>query len=69
MSKSVIRIMTTQDYEDIHALNTELGYAYDKDKVYKKIIAILEAGNDILLVAEMEGHVVGYAKRCMPIIC
>ena len=41
MSKSVIRIMTTQDYEDIHALNTELGYAYDKDKVYKKIIAIL----------------------------
>ena len=61
MSKSVIRIMTTQDYEDIHALNTELGYAYDKDKVYKKIIAILEAGNDILLVAEMEGHVVGYA--------
>lgn len=61
MSKSVIRIMTTQDYEDIYALNTELGYAYDKDKVYKKIIAILEAGNDILLVAEMEGHVVGYA--------
>lgn len=61
MSKSVIRIMAIQDYEDIHELNLELGYSYDKEKVYKKIIAILEAGNDILLVAEKDGHVVGYA--------
>lgn len=60
-SNVVIRIIATQDYEDIHDLNTELGYSYDKDKVYKKIIAILEAGNDILLAAEKDGHVVGYA--------
>jgi len=61
MSNAVIRMITTQDYEDIHDLNTELGYTYDKDKVYKKIISILEAGNDIVLVAEKDGHVVGYA--------
>ena len=48
MSNAVIRIIATQDYEDIYDLNTELGYAYEKDKVYNKIIAILEAGNDIL---------------------
>ena len=57
----MIRIIATQDYEDIYDLNTELGYAYEKDKVYNKIIAILEAGNDILLAAEKDGHVVAYA--------
>ncbi len=61
MSNAIIRMIATQDYEDIHDLNTELGYSYDKDKVYKKIIAILEAGNDILLVAEQDGRVIGYA--------
>ncbi|NBJ64186.1 GNAT family N-acetyltransferase [bacterium c-19] len=61
MSNAVIRIIATQDYEDIYDLNTELGYAYEKDKVYNKIIAILEAGNDILLAAEKDGHVVAYA--------
>jgi len=61
MSNAVIRMIATQDYEDIHNLNTELGYTYDKDKVYKKIINVLEAGNDIILVAEKDGKVVGYA--------
>lgn len=61
MKKAVIRMIAASDYEDIFALNQQLGYAYDKDKVYKKIISILEAGSDILLVAEVEGSVVGYA--------
>lgn len=61
MSNAVIRMIATQDYEDIHDLNTGLGYSYDKEKVYKKIISILEAGSDILLVAEVDGNVVGYA--------
>lgn len=61
MSKAVIRMIATQDYEDIHDLNTGLGYTYDKEKVYKKIISILEAGSDILLVADVDGTVVGYA--------
>lgn len=61
MSKAVIRMIATQDYEAIHDLNTGLGYTYDLEKVYKKIISILEAGSDILLVAEVDGAVVGYA--------
>ncbi|MCI8540672.1 MAG: GNAT family N-acetyltransferase, partial [Erysipelotrichaceae bacterium] len=61
MSNAIIRMIATQDYEDITDLNTELGYDYDKEKVYQKIISILEAGNDILLVAEQNGKVIGYA--------
>lgn len=61
MSNAVIRMIATKDFEDIHDLNSELGYTYDKEKVYKKIISLLEAGNDIILVAERDGHVIGYA--------
>lgn len=61
MSNAVVRMIATQDYEDIHDLNTELGYTYDQEKVYKKIISILEAGSDIVLVAEVDGKVIGYA--------
>ena len=61
MSNAVIRMIETKDFEDIHNLNNELGYTYDKEKVYKKIISLLEAGNDIILVAEKDGHVIGYA--------
>lgn len=61
MSKTVNRMIAIQDYKDIHVLNTELGYDYDEQKVYKKIISLLESGNDILLVAEVDGKVIGYA--------
>ena len=61
MSNAVIRMIETKDFEYIHNLNNELGYTYDKEKVYKKIISLLEAGNDIILVAEKDGHVIGYA--------
>ena len=47
MSNAVIRMIETKDFEDIHNLNNELGYTYDKEKVYKKIISLLEAGNDM----------------------
>lgn len=61
MKKAVIRMIAVSDYEDVFELNQQLGYDYDKDKVYKKIISILETGNDILLVAEVDDKVVGYA--------
>ena len=61
MSDLTIRRIATQDFEDVHELNTSLGYVYDKEKVYKKIISLLETGSDILLVAEKDGHVIGYA--------
>lgn len=61
MNDIVIRMIAIQDYKDVHNLNKQLGYEYDEQKVYKKIISILEAGSDILLVAECDGKVVGYA--------
>lgn len=61
MSKLTIRMIAAQDYHDIHELNCQLGYEYAEDKVYKRIISILEAGSDILLVADVDGEVVGYA--------
>lgn len=61
MENIIIRMIQISDFEDIHELNTQLGYDYDKKKVYKKIISLLESGNDILLVAQVGEKVVGYA--------
>ena len=38
------RRIKPEDYKDIHALNEKLGYSYDEDKVYERIISILETG-------------------------
>ena len=54
------RRIKPEDYKDIHALNEKLGYSYDGDKVYERIISILETGSDFITVAEDEGRVVGY---------
>ena len=54
------RRIKPEDYKDIHALNEKLGYSYDEDKVYERIISILETGSDFITVAEDEGRVVGY---------
>lgn len=35
--KYEIRRVTENDYLDIHALNQQLGYEYDKDKVKERI--------------------------------
>ena len=49
------RRIKPEDYKDIHALNEKLGYSYDEDKVYERIISILETGSDFITVAEDEG--------------
>ena len=54
------RRIKAEDYKDIHTLNEKLGYSYDVEKVYDRIISILETGSDIITVAEDEGNVIGY---------
>ena len=46
------RRIKAEDYKDIHTLNEKLGYSYDVEKVYDRIISILETGSDIITVAE-----------------
>ena len=59
------RRIKPEDYKDIHALNEKLGYSYDGDKVYERIISILETGSDFITVAEDEGRVVIFTDRLM----
>ena len=54
------RRIQPEDYKDIHVLNKKLGYSYDEEKVYDRIISILETGSDLITVAEDEGKVIGY---------
>lgn len=54
------RRIEPKDYRDICELNKKLGYYYDEDKVYNRIISILETGSDIISVAEEKGKVIGY---------
>lgn len=54
------RRIEPKDYRDIHELNKKLGYQYEEEKVYDRIVSILETGSDIISVAEDQGKVVGY---------
>lgn len=54
------RRIKPEDYKDIAKLNEKLGYSYDMDKVYERIISILETGSDIITVAVDGDHVIGY---------
>ena len=54
------RRIKPEDYKDIHRLNEKLGYSYDEEKVYGRIISILETGSDLITVAEDEEKVIGY---------
>lgn len=54
------RRIRPEDYKDIHKLNKKLGYFYDEEKVYGRIISILETGSDLITVAEDKGKVIGY---------
>lgn len=54
------RRIKPEDYKDIHALNEKMGYSYDAEKVYDRILSLLETGSDMITVAEVEGKVIGY---------
>lgn len=56
-----VRMMKATDVKDIHELNKQLGYEYEEHLVYERILSLLEAGNDILLVVEVDNKVIGYA--------
>lgn len=54
------RRIEADDYKDIYELNKKLGYQYEEEKVYDRIISMLETGSDIISVADHEGTVVAY---------
>lgn len=56
-----VRVMNALDTETIFALNKQLGYEYPKEFVHNRILSLLDAGNDILLIVEIDGEVAGYA--------
>jgi predicted N-acetyltransferase YhbS len=60
MLETIIRNVLPEDYEDISELNMELGYSYPKEKVKARIEYILMNTRDIILVAEVEGKVIGF---------
>lgn len=60
MEKYEIRRVSEDDYHSIHALNGQLGYEYDEEKVKERILNLLETGTDIISVLEIDNKVVGY---------
>lgn len=60
----VIRRIQPDDYKDIHVLNQQLGYEYKVEKVYERIVSLLETGTDIISVAQSQGNVIGYIHGC-----
>lgn len=59
-----VRKIKVEDYKAIHELNVKLGYDSNEEKVKRSIISLVEAGTDIILVAEKDGMVVGYVHGC-----
>lgn len=60
MDDVLIRRVTPYDYEDVYVLNIALGYEYPKEGLKERIKYILDNTRDIILVAEINGEVVGY---------
>ena len=56
----LVRSIAPNDYKFIFALNLELGYEFPEDKVETRIRDILDNTDDIILVADINGEVVGY---------
>lgn len=56
-----IRTMKPDDAKGVHRLNKQLGYQYPLAQTYDRILSLLDAGNDILLTAEDDGEIIGYA--------
>lgn len=59
MSELIIRNILPEDYEDVSGLIKELGYSYAKEEVKARIEHISINTRDIILVAEIEGKVIG----------
>lgn len=55
-------MMKAIDSSKIYELNKQLGYDYAEHLVYERILTLLDAGNDILLVVEANEEVIGYAQ-------
>lgn len=61
MAEIIIRDAGIQDAEALVELNRlEMGYEYPVEKTKEKLAALLAGGKDKILVAEMDGAVVGY---------
>jgi len=60
MSDIKIRKVKQSDFKDIFELNCDLGYEYPKEKTEQRIRYILENTEDVILVAELGGEIVGY---------
>ncbi|MCI8272001.1 MAG: GNAT family N-acetyltransferase [Erysipelotrichaceae bacterium] len=56
-----VRIMNADDAAGVYRLNQQLGYDYPMEEVYGRILSLLDAGNDILLVVECGSEMIGYA--------
>lgn len=61
MAEVTIREARTEDAQALARLNREeMGYDYPPDKTKEKLSLLLESGKDKILVAELDGAVVGY---------
>ena len=56
-----IRRIETKDAADIQKLNTQLGYQYPAEQIAKRIDSLLYSSSDVILTAELDGTVIGYA--------
>lgn len=61
MAEVTIREARAEDAQALARLNREeMGYDYPTDKTKEKLSLLLESGKDKILVAELDGAVVGY---------
>ncbi len=61
MQEVIIRDAKPEDAVSLAELNkAEMGYDYPADKTREKLTALLKGGKDKILVAELDGQVVGY---------
>ena len=60
MENYMIRSIKPQDYHDIHELNVKAGYEYEEEKVKARIQNLIDTAIDIVMVAELDGKVIGY---------
>lgn len=52
--------MNVKDVDNIYRLNKQLGFNYPLEYIHDRVLSLLDAGNDILLVVENNDNVIGY---------